>query len=122
MNKCGIVTMKNPYKIYNFKHHVDSSKLHKKSLEREQFHEGQEAKKRGEVRKKMNLYLLFCVKGPKTPVDVQERSKAYVSSQDAVLGGTSVDKYLSKQVGEDGNNFPNTPAVKTLPSLYDVKF
>ena len=38
MKKCGIVTMKNPYQIYNFKQNVDSSKLQKKILEIKQFY------------------------------------------------------------------------------------
>ena len=94
MKKCGIVTMINPYQIYNLKQHIESSQLHGGILERKQFHKDDEAKNRGEVRKKMTQSLLFCSKRPETSADLQESIKYVVRPQDSVLGGTSVEKYL----------------------------
>ena len=64
----------------------------------------------------MTQYLLFCNKRPKTSADLQEGIKSDIRPQDMVLGRTAVEKYLSKQVREDGNNFPNPLAVKILPN------
>ena len=52
----------------------------------------------------MTQYLPLCAKRTKTSADVQEMIKADVRPQNAVLGDTAVEKSLSKQVGEDGNN------------------
>ena len=62
----------------------------------------------------MSQSLLFCAKIPKMSSDVQERIKSDVRPQGAVLGGKSSEQYLSKQVGEDGDIFPNPPAVKKI--------
>ena len=77
----------------------------KKSLGNKKYHKDEEAKKRGEVRKRMTQYLLFCANRLKTPADVQEMIKSDVRPQYAGLGCTSVENNLSKQFGEDDNIF-----------------
>ena len=71
MNKCGMVTMINTYKINNFKHHFDPSKPHEKILKIIQSYKEKEKTNRGEVRKKITQYLLLCAKRPKTSSYVQ---------------------------------------------------
>ena len=110
-----MVTMRKPYQIYNFKQNIDSIKLHQKYW-KEKSHKDEEAKKRVEVRNNMTRYLLLCAKRPKTSEYLKERIRYDVVSQDAVLGDTSVENYLSKQVGEDSTNFSKSTSGKTLPN------
>ena len=56
----------------------------------------------------------------KTSSDVQERTKAGVRPQDAVLWGKTVENYLSKQVGEDGNDFSISTSGKNIAEYTSV--
>ena len=49
-----------------------------------------------------------------------ERIKDDVRPKGSVLEGTIVQKYLSKKVREEGNNYPNPPVVKIFPNPVQV--
>ena len=75
--KQGLIKMRGPFQIYNFKQHVKSSKVHKRSLNEKARVEDEEAAKRGEKRKrKLQTVLNFVKKKPKMTTEIASGIRA----------------------------------------------